>query len=318
MGEHGEHLCASFYIYLSLCRSEVYSSLSPPLLLLLLVQLHTLVDLETMIISTGRVSNSGFAVLYAAAFVLTSASGETITEEPLRPGDPDPMPQNRKRKKRSKLPLISLSSLIIVVIIAIYIGWRMYRRQRKRHHAHNVQLNAGKHVMDVDHLGMGLAMGVGGEWIAPADQNVSIVVDVSSEEDDTFDPVADLAEEQRKKKERRRRAMQSPTNTNTEMEDDDASMSNNALIFVNMKEREQVDPDMGSGIDLQADQLVEDWDGLAAANGEGEENDEAAEDHHSEGAEEEGVADGEESEEEEEVYEYEYEEGEEEEEEVLV
>jgi len=75
---------------------------------LIAAQLHTLVDFEAMLIWAGR--NSGFTVLYAAAFILASTSGETIAEEPLRPGDPDPMPQNRKRKKRSKLPLISLSS----------------------------------------------------------------------------------------------------------------------------------------------------------------------------------------------------------------
>lgn len=145
-----------------------------------------------------------------------------------------PLPSKRPLRPPNNLALVALCSLLIVVILAVYIAWLLHRNRRRRQRAHQVTLWAGKKVVDVDHLEMGIAMGVGGEWIqqGPVDWNgsgdanarrrgadgsegfyqadwmKSVGVDVRSPvlaAGKEFDPIGVLAEEQRKKRERRRR-----------------------------------------------------------------------------------------------------------------
>lgn len=145
------------------------------------------------------------------------------------------LPSKRPSHPHKRLALIALCSLLLVVILAGYIAWLVHRNFRRRQRAHQVTLWAGKKVVDVDHLEMGIAMGVGGEWIqqGPVDwkntDNTSArrrvpdgseglyqtdwmrcedvdarspVLSIGKE----FDPIGVLAEEQRRKRERRRRA----------------------------------------------------------------------------------------------------------------
>lgn len=199
-------------------------------------------------------------------------------------------PRAGEQSGPSKLPLVALSSLVVVLLIGGYVLWVVYRRHRQRKFAHQVRLQAGKDTVEVDHYEMGEAMGSGGEWLSEVDgfainaslgdkerrgslesEHTSIVrFDLlgdpsrcdenelgSGEQLKNFDPIFDLAEEQRRKRERRRRAL-SVTGIlpleevdQQEAELDDGldqieGQQQNALIFARVtaaKERGQHDTD---------------------------------------------------------------------------
>eukprot|EP00796_Vickermania_ingenoplastis_P010215 gene10215-7159_t len=182
-------------------------------------------------------------------------------------------PFAQKRKPPSKLPLISLSVLLLGVLVLVYVGWRLWRRHRKRYLAKAVRLNSGKRAMDVDNLDMGLAMGAGVEWLNDEGRvrgrgkatgpTAADDLDLGSETDaESFDPAAALAEAQRRRRERRRRAVHAASS------DDDADVAGNrtdtssdevdgqnALIYVNVtaakgrlgQEDRTGSPDRGDG-----------------------------------------------------------------------